>query len=169
MLRLFGDGGEGGLYETGSDAEQLPVRRQIAHDGAILSGNSVAASNLFRLGLICDDEGLAAAGEKVLRAFTTVVSRQPAAFLNLLAARDDRLGPEVVVTLAGKREELGELLQCLHRRFLPALVVRHAGDVSEGGFPALDGRPTAYVCAQGACRPPVTSVEGLEELLDIVS
>ena len=102
-------------------------------------------------------------------AFTTIVSRQPAAFLNLLAVRDDRLGPEVIVTLAGKREELGAMLQCLHRRFLPSLVVRHAGDVSEGEFPALDGQPTAYVCAGGACRPPVTSVEGVEELLDIVS
>jgi uncharacterized protein len=166
MLRIFGAEGGGGLYETGSDAEQLPVRRQIAHDGAILSGNGVAAANLFRLGRICEDAALVAAGERLVRAFTVMASRQPMAFLNLLAAGDVRLGPEFVVTLTGKREEFGEMLRCLHRRFLPALAVRYGGDGDSGEFPAVGGRPTAYVCAAGACRPPVTEAGALAALLD---
>ncbi|HLO24888.1 MAG TPA: thioredoxin domain-containing protein, partial [Geobacteraceae bacterium] len=58
MLRLFGSTDRSGLFETGSDAEQLPVRSRSAYDGVIPSGNSVAAMDLLRLGRIMDDQAL---------------------------------------------------------------------------------------------------------------
>ncbi|HEY6008081.1 MAG TPA: thioredoxin domain-containing protein [Geobacteraceae bacterium] len=168
MLRLFGAGGEGGggLYETGNDGEQLPIRRKSAYDGALPSGNGVAALALLRLGRIAADERLLAAGEAIVHGFMGEVSRQPLASLNLLAACDYLLGPEVTVTLAGQKETLGELLRTVHRRFIPGLVLRHGGAGEGGDYPAVEGRPTAYVCAAGACRPPVTEAEALGAVLD---
>jgi len=164
MLRLF-DGSSGeGLYETGLDAEQLPVRQQNAHDGVLPSGNSVAACNLFRLGRITGDESYLRTGEVIVRTFMGEVVRQPLASLHLLAAAGYHLGPELTVTLAGNREELGELLHAVQRRFLPQLALRY-GDASDG-YPAVGGLPTAYVCAGGACRPPLTGAEALGRLLD---
>jgi len=167
MLRLF-DGASGeGLYETGNDSEQLPVRQQNARDGVLPSGNSVAAFNLFRLGRITGDESYTRAGEVIVRTFMGGVARQPLASLHLLAAADYHLGPEMTITLAGNREELGGLLQVVQRRFLPQLALRH-GDES-GGYPAVGGLPTAYVCAGGACRPPLTGAGELGRLLDQLS
>ena len=164
MLRLF-DGTTGdGLYETGNDSEQLPVRQQSAHDGVLPSGNSVAAFDLFRLGRITGDDAFIKAGEVIVRTFMGDVGRQPLASLYLLAAADYHLGPEVTVTLAGKREALGGMLRVLHRRFIPDLAIRHAGEGAE--YPAVGGLPTAYVCAKGACRPPVTDEDALGELLN---
>jgi len=162
MLRLF-DGASGeGLYETGNDSEQLPVRQQNSHDGVLPSGNSVAAFNLFRLGRITGDESFLRAGEVIVRTFMGGVASQPLASLHLLAAADFHLGTVMTITLAGNREELGEMLHTVRRRFLPQLALRH-GDES-GGFPAVGGLPTAYVCAGGACRPPLTGAEALGAL-----
>jgi len=164
MLRLF-DGASGeGLFESCHDSEQLPVRQQNIRDGVLPSGNSVAAFNLLRLGRITGDDGFLRAGEVIVRAFMGDVSRQPVASLHLLSAADYCSGPEMTITLAGKRGELGELLHAVHRRFLPDLALRYGGE--SGEYPAVGGLPTAYVCAQGACRPPVTGAGALGELLD---
>jgi uncharacterized protein YyaL (SSP411 family) len=76
--------------------------------------------------------------------------------------------PEVTITFAGSREGLGEMLRTFHRRYLPGLAVRHASPDGEAEYPAVDGRPTAYVCARGACRPPVVDAGALAALLDEV-
>ncbi len=164
MLRLFaGPNGEG-LYATGLDSEQLPVRQLSARDGVLPSGNSVAAFDLFRLGRITGDDGYLKAGEEIVRTFMGTVAGQPLASLHLLAAAHYHQGQELTVTLAGDRAALGEMFQAVHRRFLPQLVLRHGDE--EGGYPAVDGRPTAYVCAAGACRPPLTGAGELGRLLD---
>jgi uncharacterized protein YyaL (SSP411 family) len=164
MLRLF-DGAIGeGLYETGNDSEQLPVRQQTARDGVLPSGNGMAAFAFFRLGRITGDDAFLTTGEVIARTFMGDVARQPLAFLNLLAAADYHNGPELTVTLAGDEEKLGELLRVVHRRFSPNLAVRYGGS-GDGEFPAVAGVATAYLCAKGACRPPVTDPEKLAALL----
>ena len=163
MLRLFNTAG-GGLYETGSDGEQLPVRHQSSHDGVLPSGNGLAAWLLFRLGRVMDDERYLKAGEAIVKNFMGAASRQPVAFLNLLSAADYHTGPEVMVTLAGEGEELGAMLRVIHRHFIPGLAIR-AGDAANG-FVAAGNTATAWVCARGACRPPVTGAEALGRLLD---
>lgn len=167
MLRLFdGETGEG-LYETGNDSEQLPVRQQSARDGVLPSGNGVAAFDLFRLGRITGDENFLRAGEVIVRTFMGNVTRQPLSALNLLAAADFHLGPEVTVTLSGRKDEMGEMLRVVRSRFMPHLILRHEKG-AEGGFPAKGGLPTAYVCARGSCRPPITEPADLGVLLDEV-
>lgn len=49
MLDLFADEEKGGLFFYGRDAEQLLTRPKEVYDGALPSGNSVAACNLIRL------------------------------------------------------------------------------------------------------------------------
>jgi uncharacterized protein YyaL (SSP411 family) len=164
MLRLFDGAGGEGLHETGHDAEQLPVRQQSIHDGVLPSGNSVASFDLFRLGRITGDDRFLRVGKVIVKSFMGDVARQPVSSLHLLAAADYHSGPEMTITLAGERDELGELLHTIHGRFLPDLALRHG---KEGeGFPSVGGLPTAYVCAMGACRPPVTGAAELGALLD---
>jgi uncharacterized protein len=162
MLRLFGSADRGGLFETGSDAEQLPVRSRSAYDGVIPSGNSVAAMDLLRLGRILDDQALREAGESLLRGFMGGVARQPAGYLHFLAAYDFLLGPEVEIVLAGpaEAEETRRMLRAVKGRFIPNLVLRH----EEGNGPGTIAR----VCAKGACRPPARTVEELQRILEEV-
>jgi uncharacterized protein YyaL (SSP411 family) len=117
---------------------------------------------LVRLGRITGDDSLVREGEAILRAFMGGVARQPVGYLHLLAAYDFLGGPEVEVTLAGpaEAEETKAMLRAVKGRFIPNLVVRH----EEGGGAGT----VARVCAKGACQPPVSSAEELEQLLSEV-
>jgi len=170
MLRLFGEKEEGGLYDTGSDAEEVLVRTKGADDGVIPSGNSVAALNLFRLGRITADDGLVREGERLLRAFMGSAARQPAGHLYLLSALDYFTAPAVEVTLVGRRDapETVAMLRAIGRRFIPGLVLRFAGEGEKEGLTTIDGKTAAYVCAKGACRPPLADAGELGKLLDEV-
>ncbi len=165
MLRLFGDA-EGGLYDTGCDAEEVLVKKKSADDVVTPSGNSMAAMNLLRLGRITADEALVGEGERILRAFMGNAARQPAGYLYLLSALDYFTAPGVEITLAGRQDDPGTvaMLRVIGRRFIPNLVLRHAGEGEEPKI--LDGKSTAWLCAAGACRPPVTGAKALARLLD---
>jgi uncharacterized protein YyaL (SSP411 family) len=69
MLTLFWDEENGGLFMTGEDAEKLPFRSKDVHDGAIPSGNSVAAQNLLYLAELTGNRKLEEKAQQLFRAF----------------------------------------------------------------------------------------------------
>ena len=99
------------------------------------------------------------------------VARQPAGYLQFLAAYDFFLGPEVEITLVGPADGGGDAADAQGRE--GALHPEPGAQAWRGrerdGLEMLAGKPTAYVCAKGACRPPVASVEELQKLLDGVA
>ena len=163
MLRLFSDPAEGGLFDTGCDVEPALVRMKGNTDGVIPSGNAVAALNLLRLGRITEDDELSRRGAAIVTAWVGVMARVPVNHLYLLSALDFQTHDGIEIDLAGKPGSvaMADMLRAIHRRYLPGLTLRF----SEGDE---DERITASVCAAGACRPPVDSVEELERLLDDV-
>jgi uncharacterized protein YyaL (SSP411 family) len=157
MLRLFG-APAGGLYDVGTDAEQLPVRMQSATDGVIPSGVSVAALNLLRLGRIADDQELTEAGEALLRSHMGSVARQPSNHLFLLTAFDFTLEPRLELHLSGgSAAEREAILRAVGRRFIPGLVVLDG---------ETEGPLRLGICTNGTCRPPLSGVDELMQLLD---
>jgi hypothetical protein len=165
MLRLFsGDGG--GLFDTGNDAEAVLVRGKDCLDGAIPSGNAMAALVLVRLGRITDDGAFTKAGRGIIRAFLDGAFRQPAAYIQLLAALAELLTDplEVTISPAGASHDVRQFLMVLGRRLTPGLVLRAKEGVQTGSSPGAGA--VAHVCAGGACLPPVTDPASLDELLD---
>jgi uncharacterized protein YyaL (SSP411 family) len=171
MLRLFGDGTGGGLYDTGSDAEEVLIRMKRSLDDVTPSGNSVAAMNLLRLGRITSDNLLLKEGEQILRAFMASAARQPSGYLHMLGAWNYFLdhGTEVTLVFREKGDEFSNMVRTLHRRYIPNLTLRFVPEGEDAaGRKTVDGRPSAHVCAGGACMPPAVGVEGLEKALDDV-
>ena len=161
MLRLFSDPTEGGLFDTGSDVEPALVRMKGNTDGVIPSGNSVAALNLLRLGRITGDDELFRRGAGIVNAWAGVMARVPVNHLHLLTALDFLEHDGIEIDLAGKPDNTATsgMLRAIHRRYLPGLSLRFSVRVGAE-------RTTASVCAAGACRPPVDSVEELDRLLE---
>jgi len=58
MIKYFWDNKKGGLFIYGSDSEQLITRPKEIYDGAIPSGNSVAALNFLRLSRLTGQQEL---------------------------------------------------------------------------------------------------------------
>ncbi|MBM4248641.1 MAG: thioredoxin domain-containing protein [Euryarchaeota archaeon] len=169
MLGHFWDGEGGGLFFTPDDGEELLIRQKEAYDGAIPAGNSVAAMNLLRLGLLTGDPKLAERGREVVRAFSADMESLPAAHTHLMSALALSLGPTREVVIAGEpeAEDTAAMLKALRAEFLPDLVVllKPPGEKGEAlaklapftkDMKMHDGKATAYVCTGGTCKQPVT-------------
>ena len=176
MLRLFWDPAQGGLFLTGSDAEVLLVRQKELYDGAIPSGNSVAALDLLRLGRLTATTEFEEKGSELFSVFSGRVEESPSAFSQLLVALDFGLGPSNEIVIAGEASdaEVAQMLRILYATFMPNKVVLlhpESADQIEALAPflkgqvALSGKATAYVCQNYACNLPTTDLEKLKELI----
>lgn len=175
MLDLFDDG-QGGLYDTGADAETVLVRGRSMQDGAIPAGASVAALNLLRLGRLSGDTAMENRGEKLIGASLEQIDRYPSAYAQWLIALDYALGPktEVILVPGTDGSPPQPLLAELRRHFLPRAqaILYQPGDSRlerlapiVRGKTAVDGRPTAWVCRDQTCLPPATTVEEMVKRL----
>jgi uncharacterized protein len=180
MLELFWDGPNGGLFFTGPENERLIARSKEAHDGALPSGNSVAALNLLRLGRMTGDSELEEKAERIASAFGRQVSAVPMAHTHFLMALDFMLGPsqEIVVSGHPSQEATRSLIEVIHRSFLPnkVLLLRHEGQKAArlgqvapfvSAMAPGNGNPTAYVCVSHACKKPVTDPAELRAALGL--
>jgi uncharacterized protein YyaL (SSP411 family) len=179
MIDLFGDDDRGGFYFAGRDGERLIARTKETYDGAIPSGNSLAAFVLLRLARLTGNAEFERRAEGIMRYFAPVVKGAPAGFTALLAALDFALGPTREIVIAGDaaRDDTRHMLAVLRGRFLPHSVILLTGDgpnrralerivptIREMG--AVGGRATAYVCENFQCGLPVTEAAGLVSLIE---
>jgi uncharacterized protein YyaL (SSP411 family) len=174
----FRDEEGGGYYFTADDAERLLIRRKEIYDGAVPSGNSVSCLNLLRLARITGDTGLAANARGILESFAGEVGAGPSAFTYLMTAVDFLEGPSYEVVITGKpgAEDVRRMVDALRRSFVPNKVVLFRpseGDASDlfrlapftRNQEPLEGRATAYVCVEYACKRPTTDIAEMLELL----
>ncbi len=179
MIRLFWSEAAGGFFFTGEDAEKLILRQREIYDGAIPSGNSVAALDLLRVGRLTMEKEFEKKAEALFSAFSLAIDRNPEAHPQMLIALDFALGPsrEIVLAGGGKEPTTQSFLKAVYSRFLPNKVVAfHPAEEAQKSATEkiipfiknqlpLKGKPTAYVCENYVCRFPVTELSELEKLL----
>ena len=175
MTDLFWDGERGGFFFSGKKNEALIVQSKDAYDGALPSGNSVAALNLVRLGRLVGKPEWERRAEEVFQAFASSIVAYPAGFTQFLAALDFMIGPSREIVIAGSPSHEGTqaMIRKVQRMFLPNKVLALQAGGEEGhrltslapymeGLGPVDGKPAAYVCERYACKRPVTNPADLE-------
>ncbi|GAV24846.1 thioredoxin [Carboxydothermus islandicus] len=176
MLKLFWDEKHGGLYFTGVDGEELITRPKEIYDGAMPSGNSVAALNLLRLGRMLGEEDFLQKAEEILSTFAGKVSEIPSAYSFYLLAYIFYLGPVKEVVVAGEPggEDTRAMIEKINLAYLPNSVVlfHPIGDAGQeiqeiiphiaDKKPLPGERATVYVCENFSCKAPVVEVEMLD-------
>lgn len=176
-IRLFRDEAGGTYHFTGHDAERLLIRPKETYDGAMPSGNSVITYVLLRLAAITGDEKLRQEGLDSLSRSSGAAVQTPTGHSMLMCAGLLALGGGMQVVIAGRRDD--EMRRRMHdavrEGFLPDAAILEPGDPDREGrlklMPlladklAIEGRATAYVCRDFACRRPVHSTEELLEQL----
>ncbi len=169
MIAEFGDAA-GGFFQTGTSGEKLIARVKESYDGALPSGNSVAALALFRLSDLATRADFRKKAEDTLRFFAGGLAKSPTAYPYHLCAVDALVGPSQEVVIAGVPDEMLRVVRC---RFLPNTVVALVADEKTRSLipmtadrAAIEGKPTAYVCSNGACKLPAKSAEELARQLD---
>ena len=174
MVEEFWDEEGGGFFYNGRSGEKLIVRNKDYFDNATPSGNSVAAESLLRLSVLTGDESYGRKAVNVLRLVRDAVERYPSAFGYALGAMDFYLStPKEIVIVSpsgGGGDDARVLAREVWTRYLPNKVFVQAleDDRRAAGLipllrerTAMNGRATAYVCEQYACKQPVNKPEEL--------
>ncbi len=181
MLAEFWDTENGGLFLRSLRLEPLVARTKELYDGAVPSGNSMAALGLVRLAKMTGERRFEEKAGAIFRVFGEDVGRLPMAYPYLLCALDLALGPSREIVLAGEASDpdTGALHRLVYRRFLPRRVLLlhpPSGETAEAveslapwlkDQRPLNGRATAYVCQDYACHQPTTDPRELERLLEL--
>jgi hypothetical protein len=180
MIKYFWDEQDGGFYFTADDAEELIVRQKEIYDGAIPSGNSVAVSNLFRLARITANTDFEDKANKIMLAFSKDVESAPSGYTQMMIALGFGIGPSYEIVIVGnpEAEDTKEMLASLGKHFIPYKVVLLKRDDQETAditsiaeyteyHSSFEGKATAYVCLDFACKMPVTNTEEMLKLLNV--
>lgn len=169
-LRNFRDAKGGGWFLAAHDAEDLGVRRKEAYDGALPSGNAVAAWSLVRLSLLTGDTRWEEEAAACVQAFGGLAKEHPQAFTGLLLAHDLASGSRELL-LAGSGKSFVDLLAEARRHYDPHRVLlqqtpalaKVAPWTKDHAAPA--GKAAAFLCEGHACKRPVTTAAELAGLL----
>ena len=169
----FRDAGAGGYFLTPEGAKPSLAREKPGDDGAVPSGNSIAAMNLLRLGALTGDDALRKRALEVLSAFASVLPRMPA----MLAALDSSLDDSLELVVVRPRADAGDaLVEVARKVYLPAAVLAIATEGADLAAQAkvvpivqdkraLRGLATAFVCSRGVCDLPTSDPAALERRL----
>ena len=174
MLDRFSDG-HGGFHFVSDDHEAILARTRSTYDDAIPAGSAVAAETLLRLAVHLDDAAFRKAGLATLAALRPLAEHVPSGFATLLNASAYADPKDVVeIAIAGPpgAEGTRALLAAARARYLPAAAIAWLDPAAgPSDLPLLKGKtlsagkPSAYVCRNHACEPPVTDAALLAKAL----
>ncbi|WP_181348591.1 thioredoxin domain-containing protein [Thalassobacillus sp. CUG 92003] len=177
MIELFWDEEQGGFYFTGHDTVNLIAREKIIFDGAMPSGNSVAAVMLHKLASLTGDLALRDRANEMASTFKREVERYPAGFTMFLQSLIYEEAPKMEVVIIGRQHDAQRqrLLQALQSEFLPHVAILVAKDPQEfagiaefaTAYTQLNNETTVYMCENFACQQPTTDIEAVIKKLTI--
>ena len=178
MDGLFWDAERGGYFNSAAGDASIVLRLKEDYDGAEPAPSSVAALNLLRLAALLNDEDRRARGRACVEAFRPQWTKAPHALPQLLCALELALEPPRHVVLAGDPQsaDFRALAAVVHERLGPRRALLGAtGGAGQASLAErapwiaamkpVDGRATAYVCEEFACRAPTSDPAELRRLL----
>jgi uncharacterized protein YyaL (SSP411 family) len=173
---LFRDEKHGGFFFTAYDNEELLVRQKEVYDGAIPSGNSMAADNSIRLARLTGDTTYLQDAEQVFAAFSTEAKQLPSAHSQLMSALLRASSPSLDVVITGEpdAEDTKTLIATVRGTYLPHAAVLLVPPGEKGAtirtlapfaesYEPVDGKAAAYVCRDFACQRPTTDSTALAQ------
>ena len=175
MVDLFWDQEEGGFFFYGSDNEELLVRQKEAYDGAIPSGNSVAAMQMLRLARLTGEYQLEEKVQQLFDANAKQLTQYPEGHTFLLQTYlMTQMGMKEVIVLKSKNEEIAQpLIKELQIGFHPEVTFLVSDDQEKlsqlapytKDYHSIEDATTVYVCENFVCNKPTTDINEAIELI----
>ena len=171
MVELFEDKKNGGYYMTAFDGEQLIARPKETYDGAMPSGNSVAAMVLQTLATLTGEPEWHAAADRQLSFLAGEIEEYPSASCFGVLALMDALYSHRELVCAASDVQPGELAAYLKAHPADGLYVllkakENAADLARlapytKDYPIPVQGAMYYLCENGSCKAPVTEFSQL--------
>lgn len=172
MVEYFEDKEQGGYFMTASDGEQLIARPKETYDGAIPSGNSVAAMVLQRLASLTGELKWQEAAQRQIQFLTDKISDYPASSCFGMLAMMDALYPHRELVCATSDGLPADLIDFLRARPADDLHILLKNTENEdqlnqcvpftADYPIPKQGTIYYLCEDGACKAPVSDFSKLK-------
>ncbi|MBC5735665.1 thioredoxin domain-containing protein [Lawsonibacter faecis] len=175
LLDFFFDGENGGFYPYPSDGEQLLTRKKESYDGALPSGNAVAALVLSRLARLTGELRWRTAADLQLRWLAGAAEDYPAGHSFALLTLLEELWPsaELVCAAGAVPEELRRFLREESRAGLTVLVKTPENAAALAAlapfttdYPCPEAGARYCLCRGRSCAQPVEDIEDLKRMLE---
>jgi len=167
VIENFADAATDFFFFTNSSQKDVILRKKEVYDGAVPSGNSIMAENLFYLATILDKPEWQKRAEKMGGSLQAAVLRYATSFgvWASLLMRGSYGVQEIAITGEGHDRLRDGLLQ----QYIPGKILQCSG-FQQNSFPLLEGKKFGndaliYLCKNHACLDPVNSLEKLFLLL----
>ncbi|WP_330949334.1 thioredoxin domain-containing protein [Virgibacillus sp. MG-45] len=168
MIDLFWDKDNGGFFFTGKDGESLIAKDKEVYDGALPSGNSVAAVILVRMAHLTGISTFLECVDEMYDTFYADLHLNPSAsaFFMQTILLTESASKEII--LLGKKTDPNRIkfFRDFHQTFLPEASILAAESITEleniapftVNYPELNDQTTIYICENFACQAPTTDV-----------
>ena len=176
LLEFFFDWENGGFYPYASDGEQLLTRIKEAYDGAMPSGNSVAALVLSRLSRLTGESRWRETADLQLSWLAGAAQDYPAGYSFAMLAFLEELWPSAELAVTAQKVPF-ELKDLLWKTPHPGLTILartpESADLLDRlapftrNYPIPEKGARYYLCRKGACTLPVDNIAELETHLTL--
>ena len=168
----------GGFYLGSDKSEQLIVRSMTGYDGAIPSGNSIAAYNLLKLTRLTGEIKFAELAEKIFKVFSNEINNSPSGYTSILSAFMFELSKPKEIVVVGPKDskETESALKIIKSKYIPNKVIlfKDTDDKLESITPLakwtsshemINNKTTYYICEDFSCKLPTTDIEQALKLI----
>ncbi|MEW6040222.1 MAG: thioredoxin domain-containing protein, partial [Elusimicrobiota bacterium] len=167
VIKHFWDEQYDGFYLTPGYAEKLIVRTKEIYDGALPSGNSVMALNLFQLARITANTKYDYYADKLFKTFGETITQSIGSVSYLMISYYYSTGPfhEVIVSAKNYSDEINNIINELNKAFIPNKIVILNTEHNKlpfeylANYQTVNDTPLIYVCKNYECNLPVKTVE----------
>lgn len=177
MMDLFWDDHAGGFFFSGNDDEPLLVNQKESYDGALPSGNSVAACQLLRLAKLTGDFTLEEKVQQMFQVFSKDIHDYPNGHAMMLQSvmLSQQAMKEVVIVMDDETKEVVDFIQHIQENFHPEISLmavkrNEQAKLSEiapfiEDYAMINEKPTIYVCENFQCNQPTNHFQTAMDLL----
>ena len=170
MVSDFLDKESGGFFIGPENGEKLIIRAKDSYDGAIPSGNAVAAMNCIRLSKFTGDTKWEDIAQNTFLAFSDRINRVPSAHSSMLTSFmfNQENPKEIVIVAKEKSPEAITLVRKIQDIYNPHSIIIFKEMNNDSGLDkiapwtsmhdTIDDKITFYVCENFACKRPTTDV-----------
>ncbi|MCU7548522.1 thioredoxin domain-containing protein [Chitinophagaceae bacterium LB-8] len=168
VMKQFADTESAFFFYTNVTQKDVLLRKKELYDGAVPSGNSLMACNLYYLSLFFDKPEWRKRAETMVLSLCDVVVKYPTSFGVWLSDLFEIIYGinEIAVVGPGYNESLKELLSV----YIPHKVLMAAG-TADSSLPLLKDKSgdglQIYLCKGYVCQQPVKTIEALRSLMQV--
>ncbi len=168
VIGHFSEAETGFFYYTKAGQKDVIIRKKEVYDGAVPSGNSVMAKNLWQLSILFDKPEWRQRSSNMIASLGNAIVRHPASFGNWAGLLIELVTGTNEIAIIG--DEAGQLCSQVLQAYIPQRVIMSSTS-PVNNYPLLAGKPAGdktsiYLCRSYTCQRPVFSVNELMLLID---